>query len=260
MCTTDRGSNEVYDRKLALSVVMDPADADFHSTFFLQADCYEHASHLIVLAGLLLIDKKLASVRKWKYYTSLAICSNVLRSLSKDFFFQFCLLYGPEDGNKHARSLWPKCCSGRWGSVNETEERFLKAGADRVRTVLSSLLKKKEDDKQKNKDKSAVHENDLNPDALALEQMREYAERMSKWKRYAFQCSLDMLWCKLIELMHWCRQPIMHFTHFIRGSIPDSDIAKFGNQLAQLVGYKGEQLFAEFSELLWPPTGFLASY
>ena len=134
---------------------------------------------------------------------------------------------GPEAGNKHARSLWPKCCSGRWGSVNDTEDRFLRAGAERVRTVLSSLLKKKLDDKEKSKNKEkTLHENDLNPDALALEQTREYAERMTKWKRYAFKCSVDVLWGNLIHLMQWCRRPIMHFTHFVRGSIPEAEIIK----------------------------------
>lgn len=258
MATTDRGANEIYARKLALTQIMDSSNTSASSAFYLQADCYEHASHLIVLSGLILVDKKLSAVRSWKYYTSLAICSNVLRSLSKDFFFQFCVLYGPEAGNKHARSLWPKCCSGRWGSVNDTEDRFLRAGAERVRTVLSSLLKKKIDDKEKSKTKEkTLHENDLNPDALALEQMREYAERMTKWKRYAFKCSVDVLWGNLIDLMHWCRRPIMHFTHFVRGSIPEAEIIKHGNQLAQLVGFKAEMIFAEFSALLWPSTGFL---
>jgi hypothetical protein len=39
----------------------------------------------------------------------------------------------------------------------------------------------------------------------------------------------------------------MHFTHFVRGSIPEAEIIKHGNQLAQLVGFKAEMIFASFS-------------
>lgn len=118
---------------------------DCESSFFVDMDCLEHASHLITLGGLRLIDDilKVAKFAAVKYFTSCAIVSNVMRDCAKEIYLEWCVTYGAQSANATVEKLMPKCNSGRWGSVHATEERFLKMEAGQLSTVLTTVLGKK---------------------------------------------------------------------------------------------------------------------
>lgn len=255
LTTSDRGSNEVMARKYFASLVM-----NCDNVFFLEADCLEHQAHLICLAGLSFVDQLLSKSKPWKYYTSLAIATNVFRAQAKEVHLQWCMLFGPVDANQKVKKLFPRCQSGRWGSIHTTEERFIQAGFDHVAMLVATMANawggKTKQKRSANKENVPPADTvNLNPDTLALEQATEFSKRMGKWRSYALQTSQDLLWGRLVEVMHWSRGPLMHFTHFLKAKISDVELHSQGSHMCQLVNGKADSILAEFSLLLTASSG-----
>ena len=249
LCTTDKGSNEAYCRKMLTVLLRDCANV-----LFTDLDCMEHASHLITLGGLKLMDTALkeAAHISFKYFTACAIVTNVMRDCAKDVYLEWCLAYGSKSANECVKKLMPKCNSGRWGSIHLTEERFLKMGNGQLATVLTTVLGKKgsrkNQDKNKNKSEQKPKENDLNPDTLALEQSAAYTATMGKWRRYALETVQDVMW--YLEIMHRAREPNMHFINIVRSKPSPAELRQSGSQLCQLVNGKMDVIMTEFNDLL----------
>ena len=225
---------------------------DCADVMFVDLDCFEHQSHLVTLGGLKFIDSALKdSDASFKYFTSCAIVTNVMRDCAKDIYLEWSLAYGAQSANDTVRKLMPKCNSGRWGSIHLTEERFLKMGAcHQLACVLKTVLGKKAMKKQQTKSATKARENDLNPDTLALEQTAAYTATMGKWRRYAVETVDDIMWYKCIEIMHRAREPNMHFTHIVRSKPTPCELQQFGSQLCQLVNGKMDVVMTEFNNLL----------
>lgn len=253
MTTSDRGANEVLARKYFATLVK-----DCDNVFYLEANCLEHQAHLITLSGLTFTDQALSKLKPWKYYTSLAIATNVLRTVAKEVYLQWCLMFGPMDANKQVKKLFPKCQSGRWGSIHLTEERFLTATFERLSLVLKALAEKWGSNKKPTKKVSNSNKEnvppatatDLNPDTLSLEQAAEYSKRMGKWRAYLLTTSQDKLWGRIVEVVHWSRSPLVHFTNFLKGKLSDVELLSSGNHLCQLANGKAASILDEFSNLL----------
>ena len=82
ICCTDRGSNELACRKMVACLCK-----DVPNVLFLEMNCLEHGVHLVTLSGLQLMDKLLKdNGRSWKYYSSLSIIAQVLRSVAGKLF------------------------------------------------------------------------------------------------------------------------------------------------------------------------------
>ena len=166
------------------------------------------------------------------------------------------MLFGPVDANQKVKKLLPRCQSGRWGSIHTTEERFIQAGFDQVAMLVATMAsawggKNKQQKRSANKENIPPPETvNLNPDTLALEQATEFSKRMGKWRSYALQTSQDLLWGRLVELMHWSRGPLMHFTNFLKAKILDVELHSQGNHTCQLVNGKADSILGEFSVLL----------
>lgn len=227
---------------------------DCANVFFVDSDCMEHASHLITLGGLKLMDASLkeAAHISFKYFTACAIVTNVMRDCAKDVYLEWCLTYGSKSANECVKKLMPKCNSGRWGSIHLTEERFLKMGRGQLATVLTAVLEKKGSCKNQNRNKpeQKPKENDLNPDTLALEQSAAYTATMGKWRRYALETVQDVMWYKCLEIMHRAREPNMHFINMVRSKPSPAEPRLSGSQLCQLVNEKMDVVMTEFKDLL----------
>ena len=124
--TTDRGSNELATRKLLHQLY----DESGPRVLFFAMDCCEHAIHLVVMGGLAEIEARLDSENFdfKKYFAACAVLGNVLRDSSRAIFQTWIAMFGTHDALKCARTLFPKCIAGRWGSVHGFEERLLQCG------------------------------------------------------------------------------------------------------------------------------------
>lgn len=124
--TTDRGSNEVATRAILERLYHQSGK---HVLFF-GMDCCEHSVHLMVMGSLAEIEMLLAenNFKLKKYFSSCAVLANVLRESSRDLFRVWMKLYGVHEALQTVRTLFPKCISGRWGSVHAFEQRVLRCG------------------------------------------------------------------------------------------------------------------------------------
>lgn len=123
--TTDRGPNEVSSRTTHKLLY----DQSGPNVLYADMDCLEHCIHLCVMGGLTQTEAVLVEMdAPFKYFASSAVLANVLRDSCRDLFKAWKEMYGISEAMSCARTLFPKCIAGRWGSVHMFEERLLKCG------------------------------------------------------------------------------------------------------------------------------------
>ena len=127
------------------------------------------------------------------------------------------------------RKLFPRCCSARWGSVDGTEQRIWLAGCGRLLAVLLDILKVQSKSTSSNKaavarakvtSGKAVKANDapadLNPDSLAVEAIKEYQIKLSKWRERTMKVLRDALFSAVIRVMNCTRSPLGHLSNLLK--------------------------------------------
>ena len=92
-----------------------------------------------------------------------------------------------------------------------------------------------------------------NPNAFAVEQTKEYTIRMGRYRGQALANAADVLWARVIEVMHKCREPITHHSNFVKTKVSEAELLVKGNTLAQLVCGKAEEIQKEFNEIQSAP-------
>lgn len=142
--TTDRGSNELAARGINAVLYNQCGE---HVLYF-QQDCVEHLCHLCVMGGLAEIDRELADrssaastqqPQQLKYFASCALLSNVLRDVSQGIFKVWQDEFGIKDAIQKAKLLWPKCLSGRWGSIHQFEKRCLLSSPTKLLVIAITV-------------------------------------------------------------------------------------------------------------------------
>ena len=197
---SDRGPNEVLARKIWQVVARNAP-----GVIVFALDCLEHASHLITLGSLKLVDKLLKPFRSWKYFSSIASTSITLRDLSKDVFSAWCEAHGPESGVKLAKTLWPKCVAGRWNSCNDMETRMRACGGQRMLLpVLKQILASKPAEKEAKGNLAAG-----SVDEIQVEESAHYSAQMGRWRARTLACVADALWWVVAEVMRVARGPAL---------------------------------------------------
>ena len=244
MQVSDGGSNEVGSRNTWLFLLH-----LLPFVYYLDSDCFEHGVHLMVLGGLLLVDKHLAGHRRWKYYSSLAIFANVARDVAADLFERWEGVHGSTSAREFVRKLFPKANSARWGAVHGLELRLRAAGLQRLHSVLLFVLCQKLIQQSNNQTKKAAATASMNPNTLAVEQTKEYTQLYGKWRVHALETSRDPLLSALVDVMVKARGPLMHLSNFIKTRIPEAERRSFGNHLAQIVNFKAEEIDLELDDL-----------
>ena len=139
LSTTDRGSNEVSARGIVQSYIA--SHLGLVPVFYCASDCFEHASHLISLGAMTLVDRELKALgRQWRYFSSLAVFSHTVRGLAKRTYQEWCAQHGPRSAKQFVHKLFPRCDSGRWNSTDDTEKRILACTRDLLEPVLQRVL------------------------------------------------------------------------------------------------------------------------
>ena len=241
MCTTDRGPNEIWAKKAVQAKLR-----DVPWCFFLPADCYEHQAHLGVLGGLKLVDSLLAGRRRWKYFSSVAMLTNILRDVSQDLYTTWRTLHGDASANKSVRSLFPRCIAERWGSIDLTETRLLTAGIPMLRATLMSVFQCTGQSTTEE-----VHD-DNNPnttevDTLAVEEKKEYRNRMGRWRRASISTLQDPLFDGVTQVMNVSRKPFIHLSNYLKAKVQPADNAP----MFRLVVGKASSIGRAFEDMLW---------
>ena len=142
LATTDGGSNEAGARRIIHADVLEQKNV-----LYMDTTCLEHSHHLVSLSALKAVDRRLAKLRDWRYYASLATTSHVCRDVARQLFQTWTADHGYQSAQKHAKTLWPKACSGRWGGCDKPESRFIQTSQSLPGTLLKVLGPKTKDEK-----------------------------------------------------------------------------------------------------------------
>lgn len=239
MATTDRGPNEVWARKAIQVQVREREDF-----LYLPSDCFEHQCHLAVLGGLALCDTMLKQHRGWKYFSSVAIICNTLRDLSPSLFSSWREIFGDVSAVATVKSLFPRCIAERWGSVDASEARLLKAGLDRVCQAFAHLVTAAPDllaENDKPLPETAV-------DNISLEEKKAFSIKMGKWRKHTFDVLHDPLFSKVCEVMHLTRKPIIHLSNYLKAKLGDGMPE---GHLCRLVCGKAQSIYEAYDDLLF---------
>jgi hypothetical protein len=114
-----------------------------------------------------------------------------------------------------ARALPPQCLSGRWGSLNGTEQWLLRCEFRKLQQVFRSyLLKKRQDDTKRPTTSETVRNEPANDDMAA------YSANMTKWRKDVYDGLIlkgnDFI--RIVQIMHDARGPLMHYLCLIEKS------------------------------------------
>ncbi len=108
------------------------------------ASCLHHNNQLVMKSCLLGVDRWLARHHApFMFYSSVAKTVHVWRDMHRRVYSTFVAMFGAQLGNSLAKSLVPRCLSGRWGSIAATLSRILAAGQHRLAKALRWVLSKR---------------------------------------------------------------------------------------------------------------------
>ena len=249
--TGDRGPHQVCSRKRMKAECLRQMNV-----LFIDADCTEHCLHLIVKDALKIVDGFLVDIGKtWKYYSTLTKVAQLWRDNAGDVFKEWSNRYGQADAAKHMKTLCPQCVAGRWGSVAATENRLETIGIDRLHIVLSAVMVAK-------KSKGAAgsdHPPLKGPDEISHDEMQAYRLKMGRWARDVIHSTSDMLFARVVAVMHRACAPILHCSNLVKQIVPAEDELVYGCRMAQLISWDGARIAKEFDDLMLDPFLAIAS-
>ena len=248
LATSDGGSDQVCFKK-----IMHAETEHLESVIVWEHTCWQHAAHLIVKTGLILVDSFLESQsRAFGFFSSLAKIVNLWRENARNMYLTWCNLHGSPSASVHARRLPPRCLAGRWGSVANTERALDDAGPSLVVPVLQKVLAKDKIDRHKKRTLAN------GPDEIRVEEMQQYAERLGRWAQEALVAVSDKLLWSLIGIMRRCHEPLQHHQCALQEKLTDDELAEEGGHVSRMACGKAEEIMAEFDRLIDHPWGGLA--
>ena len=230
--TSDRGSDQVLFRALCRA----EASADC-AMIFVDADCLAHASHLVVKSGLRLTDAFLESRGKpYRFYGTVAKATTLWRDNVRAMYTFIANNASASDAERLAGSLPSKCIAGRWGSVQNAEQRLLAFGRDLLHAAFMSLRTRREEHKRRDNGRP-------NMDEESVDEMAQFSAKIGRWARETTTAFVDPLWWPVLQTMNLVHQPVTHHLNFLES------MADMGS-IAALVDGKAETLLNEWEALL----------
>eukprot|EP00959_Pyramimonas_sp_CCMP1952_P079079 1653089-Pyramimonas_sp.AAC.1 len=136
------------------------------------------------------------------------------RDTARGIFIAWAGAHGAGSAVHHAQRLPPIPVSGRWGTVDRTEQYLAKPGMRLVAPVFVSVVGKVEA-----KDKAARALPDAAGqstavDAHAIEETKEYKVKVGRWRRDALSGVQNKAFWAVLEISTITRAPLTHFLAF----------------------------------------------
>ena len=268
--TTDAGSDQASRRRH-----MKAAVAGLDSLLFIDANCILHQFHLIVKDSLLLVDQFLGQLKESHpdvtcgfeaYLSNLAKAVNFWRSHVPEFIDSWEAVHGfgkcsdrtRPDPVKYRR--FPLAViSGRWGSVESSEQFFLERSRALLEPVYMAVLSKymksttagggKAVGRSSKRAAAASGEaadepRPGNQDLLGAEDDRQhYRMKMTKWADGAMKTVRSTLFWLFLAISSRVRSPLNHFFAWCQKNSDE-------RLIQQLVMGKAQAFQDEFGELL----------
>eukprot|EP00969_Alexandrium_andersonii_P177000 7826042-Alexandrium_andersonii.AAC.1 len=213
-----------------------------------------HACQLIVQSSLRLVDQWLQrSGIAWKLFASLAKLSLVWRDNASDVYKIWLLLWGGLSGNSAAKTKFPRCIAGRWGSIASVTGRLRRTGQEQTTAVIRWLLGDRSgitpqglqssvadplplDDRYGPADRNNVDSSVVAVDELGLEAQEAYRRKMGRWRADVLRCVKSNCFWIVMQMFDVTQGPLQHHFNMVqkRSGMCGEEVACTGGVLAGL--------------------------
>ncbi|CAE7303869.1 unnamed protein product [Symbiodinium sp. KB8] len=211
---------------------------DVPNILFLEMNCLEHGVHLVCLSGLQLMDKLLKAHERL-----LAAGADRLRHVLEE------VLDKSATPGAGLRKRVAEEAAGK-DKVASDDARKRTGSRGRGRRGMGQGRGSSGQEDQSEKVKKATE--NLNPDALAVEAVQEYQQRMGKWRRHCLDVLADPVFEAVVRTMHAARADVMRCSHFLLSKISPEALHRKGNHLTQLVNGRAVEMLSSIEQLLGP--------
>ena len=236
VATTDCGSDQAACRRSISACVR-----NIPNIGFISIDCQPHQVHLIAGHGLGVVNTCLQSAGiTWNYYSSLCKVTHIWRTEARNIYSTWKHAHGAESAEKFPASLPPKCISGRWLSVSNTEQ-FITHVADHAPDVLRAVLMKFEP-------ASAKDERDVESGKVDADSTKAHQGKMGRWRRDVLAVISDRRFWTVAESSRRARAAIDHIHAFLQEDLKDTDSKGF--HLRRLVCGRADAVIEEIEKEL----------
>jgi hypothetical protein len=203
---------------------------------------------MIVKEAVKLADKCLARCgEEIKYFPMLAKVMHAWRDVCRPTYISWIEKFGARSALDNAKSLPPKCQSGRWGSVVHVQRRLLACGMDRLRVTLGSALQQKT---ARHAPAAAVDAAAVGPsDDPAIEESIEYSKRMGRWRQAAFDALQNVMFGIAVKMMDMATAPLEHHAAFCHRRADQALNLTNGTPFSHLILGKARDIMGEFEAL-----------
>jgi hypothetical protein len=174
---TDGGPNELK-RKKFIAVYTH----QIVSVLYFPTRCFKHEGHLGVRQGLRVTDEYLEDISApFKYFSAIAKLINCWREDLRSVYDAASLEFGAAWAQRVCGSVPPRCLSGRWGSITNSE-RFLIEFGDNSRTRRDALMRVmiRAFAKKSDSDTGVALKSDAPDREIALEDTEAYRQKYGK--------------------------------------------------------------------------------
>ena len=221
VCTTDCGPDQAACRRTVAATIR-----TMEHVGFISIDCQPHQVQLIAGHGLHVVTYCLKHAGiTWNYDSSLYKLTHVWRSESRGIYAAWKHAHGAAAAEQFAAVLPPKCISGRWLSVSNTE-RFMVKVADDAPGVIRSVL-------MKHTPASAQDEVDVQSGKADADSMVFHKVKLGRWRRDVLDVIDDKRFWAVAEASLRARADIDHIHAFLQEELQDTDTK--GYHLRRLV-------------------------
>ena len=171
--------------------------------------------------------------------------------LCQAIFAAWKTLWGDGEAMKHASRLPPRCLSGRWGSMYQTEEFVLGAGPQLAATLQHAF------GGHGAAPAAAAAEDVLEecPDELRVEAMQAYRQRLGQWRRDTLAAVEGESFWRMLRIIHLPHGILNNFLSWPQKPVDAEAEQGQGSHLAQLVDGKAlrfaERLSGLVEDLSW---------
>ena len=235
---SDGGPDQLKRKNLIAAVTLDTITCLYFAT-----RCFKHEGHLGVRQGVRVADRSLSdSGADFQYFSSVAKLINCWREDPASFLHASVKVCGVAMARDRCRKMPPRCLSGRWGSISQSEAYIMNFGADaasrcHLLTQIVGLAFASHLDKDK-----APAEADIPVDAphreLAVEDLKAHREKYGKWRRDTLNTVSKIMFHVTMEILHEARRPFDHLICFLSKRLTKEDIYQGRGHAAQLAtGY-----------------------
>eukprot|EP00435_Cladocopium_sp_Y103_P052304 s292_g16.t1 len=224
--------------------------SDFKNMLFLGVGCLKHQYHLVVGGQLKLADLILQTYKtKVKYCSTLATMSHTWRAHLSKMRSKWSELHQGTRTEQNRNIVFktpPLAVAGRWASIDGCEQFYMEAGLGNIAQLFVAVFEGVVKTGNGALTDESTHLAGVEAiDGLAVDESRQYKEKISKYIRNSLAGVKESIFFVVLLGGNKCREPLLHHYNFLCKKLTDTTM-----HVVEFVVLHIAVIQGEFSELL----------